>query len=347
MTGPIVDREAGTLRRLHLNESPYPPAPSVVQAIAEAATTANRYPPTDEAGLVNALARYSGADAERLVLSSGSNELLHLMPMIAKAEGAEIVIPEPSFPTYGKVAGFFGITAHCVPVAEDGRADVEAMLAAITPACRLICVASPNNPTGGLLSQDEIVHLAESVPETVLLHFDEAYYEFGRQAGGGETLPLLARRKGPWLSTRSFSKAFGLAGVRLGYAIAGELALAQRIRALRPNFSVNALAVAAGRAALADEAYMRATIEKVAVERERIAEGLRKLGFAPLPSAANFVAFPLPERQSHLPERLQEKGVLIGTFPLPGQGAAARVTVGTRDDTDALLEAVAACLEHR
>ncbi|MGI9434858.1 MAG: pyridoxal phosphate-dependent aminotransferase, partial [Geminicoccaceae bacterium] len=226
--------------RLDLNECPYPPPPSVTAAIAAAAAHVNRYPPSDDTALMTELAAYCGAAEARIVLTSGSNELLHLLPLIAGALGpeAEIVVADPSFPTYVKVAGFYGVTVRSIPVSASGAADIDAMLAAVTPACRLICVSSPNNPTGGMLEAAAIKVLAAGVPDTAFLHFDEAYYEFGYELSGVETLSLLAERKGPWITSRSFSKAFGLAGIRLGYSIAGSDELARYCRSLRPNFNV-------------------------------------------------------------------------------------------------------------
>lgn len=344
MTGPTADAAmAPAIRRLHLNESPYPPSPGVVAAIAAAAAQANRYPEPDCDVLLGALSAYAGAAADRIVVTSGSNELLHLLPLIAQAHGAEMVVPDPSFPTYLKVAGFFGIKVHGVPVRADGRPDVDALLAAITPGCRMVCVPSPNNPTGGPLSAAEIERLVAGVPETMLLHFDEAYYEFGRQAGGVEALPLLEMRKGPWMTSRSFSKAFGLAGLRLGYSIASDRELAMRVRGLRPNFSVNALAMAAGVAALASLDHMGETVGSIAAERRRLSDGLAAAGLDPLPSAANFVAFAVPASDGDLAGRLAAMGILTTAFHMPGNVPAIRITLGRRDDTDAVLDALSTC----
>lgn len=350
MTG-VTARPAAPMSpiRLHLNECPYPPPPSVTAAMAAAAAHVNRYPPPDDASLMTELAAYCGAAKERIVLTSGSNELLHLLPLIAGAIGpeTEIVMADPSFPTYGKVAGFYGVTVRNIPVTESGAADVEAMLAAITPACRLVCVPSPNNPTGGMLSAQEIAVLAAGVPDTTLLHFDEAYYEFGREAGGVETLPLLSQRQGLWIASRSFSKAFGLAGIRLGCSITGSDALAERCRGLRPNFSVNGLAQAAGLAALRETGHYRKMMATISAERERLRSGLADLGLAPLPSAANFVAFPAAFSLGDLAAWLGARGILVGQFDLPGAVPAIRATVGTRQDTEALLAAIAACMQAR
>ena len=349
MTGHTADSAAAKkTRRMHLNESPFTPSPHVVQAIADAARQANQYPEQNSPALLAALSAYCGAPAERIVVTSGSNELLHLLPLIvdvARFPDASMVVVEPSFPTYRKVADFFAMTVHAVPVTEAGAPDVEAVLRAITPECRLVCVPSPNNPTGGILTAEELAQLAAGVPENVLLHFDEAYYEFGLEASGVETLPLLAWRKGPWIASRSFSKAFGLAGLRLGYSVASSDELARRCCALRPNFSVNAPAQAAGMAALNEPARMHANIAALSAERERLRDGLSALGLAPLPSAANFVAFAVPGENPGTADALARTGILVAEFILPSNRSAIRATIGTAEDTDALLSALTALRE--
>lgn len=345
MTGPIA--EMSMPRRMHLNESPLAPSPAVVAAIAEAAAVANRYPEQDDPRFYEMLAAYAGVEKDRLAATSGSNEFLHLLPLVAGAPGAGMVVPEPSFPTYRKVSGFHDITVQAVPVRADGVPDVDAILGAITGHTRLVCVPSPNNPTGGLLTEAEIVQLVSGVPASIFLHFDEAYYEFGREAGGVETLPILEQRKGPWASSRSFSKAFGLAGIRLGYTIASDVDLATRIRGLRPNFCVNALAWAAGKAALSDLAHVEAGVAGVAHERRRLSDGLSELGLSPLPSAANFVSFPVPPEHPDLAKAIQAAGILTTTFKMPDGTPAIRVTTGTPADTDAFLATLAASYGRR
>lgn len=335
MTG--LTAETRPPRRLHLNESSFPPAAGVIKAIAEAAAGVNRYPAAEDAEFYRMLSLYAGVSEERLAVTSGSNELLHMLPLITQAQGAELVVPDPSFPTYTKVGEFHGINVIAVPVREDGCPDVDELLSAITPRTRLVCVPSPNNPTGGRLEEDEVKSLVRGVPETALLHFDEAYYEFGREDGAVEALPILQTRKGPWISSRSFSKAFSLAGLRLGYAIAGDTALARRIRVLKPNFCVNALAWAAGKATLADLALTENQVKETAAERQRLMEGLTALGFSPLCSSANFVSFPIPAFAENLHQRFEKAGFLVAPFLLPGDRPAIRITVGTAEDTKAVL----------
>lgn len=332
--------EALPVRSLHLNESPFPPAPAVVEAMQRAAAALNRYPDHDGRALIAELARRTGAAADHIVIGSGSNELLYASADIALDQGDQAVAPVPGFPTYAKTITMRGATHVGVPVRSDGVVDVEATLKAVTPWTRLVFVASPHNPTGGLLGAAEIAHLVRELPDHLLLHFDEAYYEFGRHAGGPESLPLLAQRRGPWIATRSFSKAYGLAGARVGYGIASSRELADAYRKIRINFSVNAVALAAARAALDQGEHLAALLDHTAAERERLAEGLAALGFRPLPSAANFVTVVTPRPAAEIALGLRTKNIFVLPFPWPQTPGALRITVGTRQDTDAFLAAI-------
>ena len=242
------------LRSLHLNESPSPPSSAVVAAMQRAAAGLNRYPDHDGLALIDILAGRTGIPAPRIVIGAGSNELLYASADVALDPAAEGLAPAPGFPTYAKTISLRGARFVPIPTRPDGVVDVDATLAAVTERTRLVFVASPQNPTGGLMTADEIERLALGLPEGVLLHFDEAYYEFGRHAGGPDALPILARRSGPWIATRSFSKAFGLAGARLGYGFCSSVDLANAYRTIRINFSVNAVALAGAVVAVADEA---------------------------------------------------------------------------------------------
>ena len=328
------------VRSLHLNESPFPPAPAVVKAVQLAAVALNRYPDHDGKELVAALARHTGASPDNIVIGSGSNELLYASADITIDQNDEAIAPVPGFPSYAKTVSMRGGVLVGVAVREDGVVDVDRTLAAVTPRTRLVFVASPHNPTGGLLGQAEIEKLVRELPDDLLLHFDEAYYEFGRHAGGPESLPLLAHRRGPWIATRSFSKAYGLAGARVGYGITSSPELADAYRKIRVNFSVNAVALAAARIALDQQAHLAELLEHTATERKRLSLGLEQMGFRALPSAANFVTVITPRPASAIAAALAEESIFVLPFPWPGTSGALRITVGSRDDTDAFLAAI-------
>jgi histidinol-phosphate aminotransferase len=332
--------EALPVRSLHLNESPFPPAPAVVVAMQRAATVLNRYPDHDGRDLIAELARRTGVAPETIVIGSGSNELLYASADITLDQGDEAVAPVPGFPTYAKTITTRGATHVGVAVRTDGVVDIDRTLKAVTAKTRLVFVASPHNPTGGLLGTAEIEQLVRELPDHLLLHFDEAYYEFGRHAGGPESLPLLAHRKGPWIATRSFSKAYGLAGARVGYGIASSRELADAYRKIRINFSVNAVALVAARAALDQTAHLAELLDHTAAERLCLAKGLEQLGFRPLPSAANFVTVVTPRPAAAIAAALTAKNIFVQPFPWPETPGALRITVGTREDTGAFLAAI-------
>ena len=333
---PTVPGAEWPLRSLHLNEAPFAPSPLVVQAMQEALTGLNRYPDHDGATLCEAIADTLGVDANRVVVGSGSNELLFVSAAIALEPGSEVVAPSPGFPTYARSSALNGAVHVGVPLLADGGVDIDAMLAAVTPATRLLFVSSPHNPTGGLLDASRIEHLVANAPAHVLLHFDEAYYEFGRHAGGPDTLPLLQRRNAPWISTRTFSKAYSLAGARIGYGITGSAELAAAYRAARGSFSVNAVALAGALAAWHDTDHLQRLLDHTARERTRLADGLAALGFTVLPSAANLLTAIAPSPAPALASALREKNIHVSALPWPNSPGALRISIGTSDDTDAV-----------
>lgn len=339
--------ESLPVRSLHLNESPFPPAPAVVEAMQRAAAMLNRYPDHDGGELVAELARRIGVAPDRIVIGSGSNELLYASAEISLDREHEAVAPVPGFPTYAKTIAMRGAGYIGVAVRKDGVVDVDAVLKAVTSRTRLVFVASPHNPTGGLLDAAEIERLVDNLPAHLLLHFDEAYYEFGRHAGGPESLPLLTKRRGPWIATRSFSKAYGLAGARIGYGIASSRELADSYRKIRVNFSVNAVALAAARAALDETGHLAELLDHTAAERSRLEQGLSSLGFQPLPSAANFVTVVTPRPATAIAQEMRAKNIFVLPLPWPRTPGALRITVGTRQDTDAFLAAIRAVMAPR
>lgn len=323
--------------RLNLNESPLPPSPAVVAAMARAAGEAHRYPDGEASALIARLAARSGIPADRVFVGSGSNELLATSAELVVGEGDEMVAPVPAFPTYAKLAALRGARFTGVPVTAQGRIDLDAMLAAVSDRTRLIFVSSPHNPTGAVMEEREIARLAAELPDHVLLHFDEAYYEFGRAAGGPETLPLLAACKGPWLSTRTFSKAHALAGARVGYGFASTPEIALSIRKIRPNFSLSRMALAGALAALDEEAYSRDLIAGLLAERRRIADALAPYGFTALAGAANFVALVPPACDVDFVAELAGQGIFIISFAFAGR-TALRITIGSPEDSDAVID---------
>jgi histidinol-phosphate aminotransferase len=330
------------VRALHLNECPLPPSPMVVEAIRAAASGVNRYPDAQGRQLRTVLAERTGIPADRIVFGTGSEELLNLATLIALDPGDEIVASTPAFNRYVKAAQLAGGRGITVPLQEDGRNDIAALVGAVTPRTRILFAAMPNNPTGQMNDAAEVEALALRTPDDVLLLIDEAYHEFARHAGGPDVLAALARRTGPWMVLRTFSKAYCLAGLRLGYALCSSADVALALGRIKTAFNANVLVQAAAVAALQDEAYLKRVLETCATERRRLMEGCRALGLEPMPSVTNFVSIPVPLPAARVMAEMQERGILISVWG--GEGVredVIRISIGLADDTDAVLAALA------
>lgn len=328
------------IRRMNLNETPYPPSPKAVAAMQDLCARANWYPDPRWRELTAAIAERNGIPQSRVVVMNGSDEALVIAGKVSLAAGDEVVAPIPSFGGYYKAAQINGAVLKTVPVRQDGAADIDALLAAITDRTRLVFMATPNNPTGQMLRSDEVARLAKGVPDDALLVVDEAYYEFGIHAGGDDHLGVLAERTGPWAAFRTFSKAYGLAGARVGYMLAGSDAVADAFQTARSVFNVNAIGQAGALAAYRDVDHMRMILDKTAAERERIVAGLKALGSDPFPTVCNFVAAPMPRPAAEIVQALVPYGIMITRLQAPGYDNYIRITTGLPEDTDALLAAL-------
>ena len=336
-----IDAGGAPVRRLNLNECAYPPSPRVIEAIREAAGTINRYPDPTWRALAAAIAKRTGVEPARMVFGNGSDELLMLLAQVVLEQGCSAVLPAPSFPRYMTATLFAGATPIVVPVRADGSNDVGTMLQAIRPDTKLVLCATPNNPTGAMLDAAALARLASGVPANVLRVVDEAYFEFARHSGGPDALAALASRQGPWAVVRTLSKAYALAGMRVGYTLLSGPDLAEALNRVRGMFNVNVLAQVAALAALEDEAHTRKLLDDCATERRRLSEGFAKLGCPPLPSVANFVSAQMPMPAADAVKALQDRGILVVPVGAPPYDRHIRVTVGTAEDTDAVLQAVA------
>ena len=326
---------------LHLNECPYPPSPRVVEAISRSAAGANRYAEPRPDALAAALAVKTGVSAANIVLGNGSDEILALVCQMALAPGDSAVMPTPSFPRYRLGTRMMGAEPRLVRNRDDGRNDVAGLLGAIDRSTRLVFACTPNNPSGAPLPRDEVRALVEGVPDDVLLVMDEAYYEFDAAEGGEGALDELRRRRGPWLSTRTMSKAYAIAGLRVGYGLASSANVAEGLLRVKLNFNLNRLAVAAAQAALADEAYSKQCMAKVIAERRRLAAGIEALGFRTLPSRANFVSFDYGRNSVPLMSAMAAEGVFVREWRDPGYETFVRITVGLPEENDRALAALA------
>jgi len=329
--------EGARLWKLSSNENPYPPLPSVLEAITRAAEETNRYPDMYATELVEALAAHVGVPADQVVVGNGSVAVLgHVLQAVVE-HGDEVVFPWRSFEAYPIVVAVAGGAAVTVPVRADGRLDLAAMAAAVTPRTRVVMVCTPNNPTGPVVHADELEEFLAAVPRDVLVIVDEAYLEFVRDPQAPDGVDLLHRHPNVVL-LRTLSKAYGLAGLRVGYAVA-EPRLAAGIRAVSTPFGVNHVAQRAALASLEPAAQdeLRQRVDALVAERERVVAALREQGWDLPETHANFVWFPLGEDTLARAAEATAAGVLVRPFA----GDGLRVSIGEVEANDAFL-AVAA-----
>jgi len=331
---------APKVHMLHLNESPYPPSPKAIEAVQKAASSLNRYPDSQGKALAAALSARTGIPAAHIVFGCGSDELIHDFCTFALSPGDHAVVPAPTFPSFAVETRIQGATPIRVKLDARGANDAAGLVAAVTDRTRLVFCCTPNPPSGGMVTAAGIETLAKGVPENVLLVVDEAYHEYGRHAGGPDVLPILVKRRGPWAVMRTFSKAYGLAGARLGYALCGSEAVAEALRKVKLHFGATAPAQAAALAALEDDTYLDKVVAAVARERQRLSDGLRGLGLEVYASAANFVSAKVPILATTAVEQLRQRRILIRDWRDPEHLHEIRITVGLAEDTDAVIAAL-------
>ncbi|MGK4593496.1 histidinol-phosphate transaminase [Amycolatopsis sp. w19] len=319
--------------KLASNEVPGGPLPSVAQAIAETAQGINRYPDITASALVERLARELNESVDRIAIGCGSVSLCQQMIQALCGPGDEVVFPWRSFEAYPIVTQVANAVSVKVPLTGEHGLDLKAMLAAITPKTRLVFVCNPNNPTGTVLRRAELERFLDAVPSGVLVVLDEAYKEFVTDAEVPDGVEL-ARGRDNVAVLRTFSKAYGLAGLRVGYAVAPE-AITVALKQVYVAFSVNMIAQAAAIASLdaADELLERC--KEIVSERTRVRDALVAKGYEVPETQANFVWLPLGERTTEFAEHALERKLIVR--PFAGEGA--RVTIGTPEENDLFLEA--------
>jgi histidinol-phosphate aminotransferase len=321
--------------RLASNESPYPPLPGVLDAVAAAAAEANRYPDLTCGPLVEALAERYRVPARQVVVGTGSSALLLQLAVSTSGPGDEVVYAWRSFESYPIVTGVAGARGVPVPLDRQERHDLAAMAAAITDRTRLVLLCSPNNPTGTMLTADQVRAFLHRVPPDVLVVLDEAYAEFVRDPASVVGPALLAEFTN-LVVLRTFSKAFGLAGLRVGYALA-PVAVADALRATAVPFGVSTVAQAAALVSLGVTDRLAERVDAVVDERGRVATELRGQGWPTLEGGANFVWLPLRHRAEDFAAACAEAGVLVRPYPDDG----VRITIGTPAENDTLLATTA------
>jgi histidinol-phosphate aminotransferase len=331
------------------NESPDPPLPQVVEAITRVLGGLQRYPDPSNARLRAALSDRYGVPAERIAIGNGSCDILLALGEALLEPGAELVYAWPSFSVYPHLEAASGATGVRVPLNARDEHDLDAMLAEITAATRLVIVNNPNNPTSTALPYEAIAAFAERVPAHVALLVDEAYCEFSTLDDPDRTLDLLAHHPNLVL-LRTFSKVYGLAGLRVGFGLCGSTEPVQAVNQVRQPFFCSAPAQAAAIEALRHQDAVAARVERAVLARVEMADGLERLGIEPAASQANFCWLGLPvgagEEPKDVEDRvvagLRERGVLVRAGSALGREGWLRVTYGTPAENARFLEGLAA-----
>jgi histidinol-phosphate aminotransferase len=344
---PAADGYAseGPIAKLASNESPYPPLPEVVEAAAKAMAGANRYPDPTNSALRRRLSDRHGVPAGRIAIGNGSCDILLAAGDALLEPGAELVYAWPSFSVYPHLSAASGARAIEVPVDDAHRHDLEAMRKEITVATRLAIVCNPNNPTSTALPLDEVAAFIADVPRHVCVILDEAYIEFNILQDPDESLELLDKHPN-LVILRTFSKVYGLCGLRVGYGLCGSEEFRTAVDQVRQPFFCNAAAQAAALEALNHQDEVTRRVERNLAERIGLEDGLRELGLAPAESQANFVWFDLGDGrvEAEVMQGLAQRGVLVRAGGALGREGALRVTVGTQDENERFLEALGALL---
>lgn len=331
-----VARELGIAQatKLASNENPLGASPKAIDAAARALVETHRYPDAAAYQLRQALAQRLKVAPNELVFGGGSNELLDLVVRTFCQPGDHIVFAEPSFVVYEMSALASNLEYTAVPLV-DFRHPLSAMLEACRPETKVVFIANPNNPTGTYVSRAEVESFLSRVSKETFVVLDEAYFEYATAADYPDGLQLRGLHE-RLIVLRTFSKAYGLAGLRVGYGVLGST-YADYINRVRAPFNVSSVAQAAAVAALEDAEHLQRGIELNARELERVSRALSGLGFTVVPGQANFVYLHVPGRAQQLGNQILERGVI--TRPTSPDGL--RISIGLPEENDRLL----ACME--
>ena len=332
-----------TIAKLSSNEGALGPSPKAMAAYAKAAAELHRYPDGNAERLRGAIGRHYGLDPARIVCGAGSDELLNLLIRAYCGPGDELLYSQFGFLMYPINALGVGATPVAAPET-DYRADVDALLSKVTNKTKVVCLANPNNPTGTYVTKRELDAFLRDLSRETIVFMDEAYYEFVEAPDYPQTRSYI--NDYPLIVTRSFSKAYGLAGLRVGYGMA-QPSLVAAMNAVREPFNVNSLAQAAACAALTDAAFLARTRRLVSEGRRYLTKQLAALGLRSVPSVTNFLLIELGRGAADITQSLLSRGVIVrelSAWQLPG---CLRVTIGTMPENRRFIHALKAALGSR
>ncbi len=324
------------------NESCFPPLPEVVEAAQRVIAGSNRYPDPSYSALRGALAGRYGVPAERIALGNGSCDILLAAGEALLEPGAEVVYAWPAFSVYPHLAAASGARAIEVPLDSEDRHDLDAIAAEVTVATRLVLICNPNNPTSTAVGLEQVERLLEGIAPNVCVILDEAYGEFSLRIGDPYASVELLRRHPNLVLLRTFSKVYGLAGLRVGYALCGSVDFRVAVDQVRQPFYLGVGAQAAALEALRHQDQVERRVERTLAARMSLEEGVRDLGLWVAESDANFIWLRLPEEveEADVVSGLAERRVLVRAGKSLGRERALRVTVGTEAENERFVAAL-------
>lgn len=325
----------GPIYKFNSNENPLGPSPKVIEVLQKSLTEIHRYPEASYQELKKALAEKWQISPSQVVLGNGSNEIIEFLFKALLTPESEIIVSEPSFLIYEKLAEIYGVKIKKIPLKKDFTHNFSEILKKISSQTKIIFLDHPHNPTGSTLIKKEWENFFNSLDSQVLVVIDEAYGEFIEDPEVPLGIEFL-KANYPVLVLRTFSKAYGLAGLRLGYGLTFEK-LAQALDKVRQPFNVNLLAVKAGLAVLKDEAYFEKSIQIVKEGRKYLKRELEKLGFKVFPSQANFLMVDFGEKAESIYQKLMEKGFLLRSLKAYGFSTFLRISIGLLEENELLI----------
>lgn len=335
-----VRRELGLedVVKLASNENVWGPSPRVLEAITAELHNLWQYPEQSFFDLKEAIAQSCGLRDKNVFVGHGSEVIIQLIPQLFCEPGDEAIMADVTFGRYAEACKLMGAAVVAVPL-RDFQWDLAAIRAAVTSRTKLIWLCSPNNPTGTIIRDDDVRALLGALPPAVTVVLDQAYQEFVDDPRAADGVALLREGRDNLIVLRTFSKAYGLAGMRLGYALVNP-AVGDMLDTIREPFNVNRLSIVAGPAALSDAEWMRECVAKTIAGRRFLTERLSSLGFRVVPSHANFVLVDVRENAQDLWIRLLRRGVIVRPAGGWGLPTFMRVTVGTQEQNERFLEAL-------
>jgi histidinol-phosphate aminotransferase len=329
-----VERELGikNIIKMASNENPFGPSPEVVSAMSDAAKTINRYPDADCFYLKKALSEKHSVASDTIFIGNGSDEVFVLALKAFIHPGEEVLIADPTFLMYNIASVVEGAEVSSVPM-KDMRYDLEAMAEAITDKTKMIFIANPDNPVGSYVTAKEMDKFIERVPGNVILIIDEAYFDFAEAVDFPQTIGLTARKDKNIIVTRTFSKAYGLAGLRIGYGIARR-DIVEILNKVREPFNVNSIAQAAAVAALKGVEYVEKSISLVREEKKRFYKFFEELKLECIASSTNFILVNTGCDSKLIFNETLKRGIIIREMSVWRLDGFIRVTIGSKEEND-------------